>query len=306
MLTERLGLTLDPLEDASRKHDLSAPAYPETRLSCGTRGQVSGHAFDEVGEGRGLSRGCRSPTCGCIAGGVRLRERRGDRGGRPRVSRRPVSAERGASIEWPASIWVLSRARWLRWRGCSLPGSRNPKEACLPDTTAEVKAILARALRELEQVIDNARVKSLLRDLRNMLGVEDRAATAVTKPVSRRASRAKPEPAARRRASSARVAPVPQAKSAQATPRARTPAKPRAASTAPASSGAPAARRGGRREQLLALVVDQPGVTVAQAGKQFGIKDATGLYRVARRLQDEGLVRKRGAELHPTAKAQQR
>jgi hypothetical protein len=175
----------------------------------------------------------------------------------------------------------------------------------LPDTTAEVKAILARALRELEQVIDNARVKSLLHDLGNMLGVEDGAATAVTK-VSRRASRAKPKPAARRRASTARVAPVPQAKSAQATPRARTPAKPRAASTARASSGAPAARSGGRREQLLALVVDQPGITVAQAGKQFGINDATGLYRVARRLQDEGLVRKRGAELHPTAKAQQR
>ena len=176
----------------------------------------------------------------------------------------------------------------------------------MPDTTAEVKAILARALRELEQVIDNARVKSLPRDLRNMLGVEDGAATAVTKPVSRRASRAKPKPAARRRASNARVAPVPQAKSAQATPRARTPAKPRAASTARASSGAPPARSGGRREQLLALVVDQPGITVAQAGKQFGINDATGFYRVARRLQDEGLVRKRGAELHPTAKAQQR
>lgn len=175
----------------------------------------------------------------------------------------------------------------------------------MPDTTAEVKAILARALRELEEVIDNARVKSLLHDLRNILGVEDRGATA-TKPVSRRAPRAKPEPVARPRASTARGARASQAKSAPATPRARTPAKPRAASTAPASSGATPARSGGRREQLLALVVDQPGITVAQAGKQFGINDATGLYRVARRLQDEGLVRKRGPGLHPTAKAQQR
>jgi len=176
----------------------------------------------------------------------------------------------------------------------------------LPDTTAEVKAILARALRELEEVIDNARAKSLLHDLRNILGVEDGAAMAPTKPVSRRAPRAKPKPVARPRASTARGAPAPQAKSAQTTPRARTPAKPRRASTARARSAAPAARRGGRREQLLALVVDQPGITVAQAGKQFGINDATGLYKVARRLQDEGLVRKRGAELHPTAKAQQR
>jgi len=74
--------------------------------------------------------------------------------------------------------------------------------------------------------------------------------------------------------------------------------------SARASSGAPAARRSGRREQLLALVVDQPGITVAQPGGQFGIKDATGLNTVARRLQDEELMRKRRAELHPTAKAQ--
>jgi len=85
-----------------------------------------------------------------------------------------------------------------------------------------------------------------------------------------------------------------------------TPARPRAASSARASSTAPAARTSGRREQLLALVIDQPGITVAQAARQFGVKDATGLYRVARRLQEEGLVRKRGAELHPTAKAQRK
>ena len=149
----------------------------------------------------------------------------------------------------------------------------------MPDTTEEVKAILARALRELEQVIDHARVESLLRDLRNILGVEDGAATAATKPVSRRAPRAKPKPGARPRASTARVAPVPQAKSARATPRARTPAKPGAASTARASSGAPAARSGGRREQLPALVVDQPGITVAQAASSSASttrRDCTG------------------------------
>ena len=49
----------------------------------------------------------------------------------------------------------------------------------------------------------------------------------------------------------------------------------------------------------------KPGITLAEAAKQFGLKDATGLYAVARRLQDDGLVRKDGAELHPTAKAQQ-
>jgi hypothetical protein len=162
----------------------------------------------------------------------------------------------------------------------------------LPDTATEVKAILGRALRELEQLIDNPGVKSLLRSLGSILGVEVDGAPATSKPASRRAPRAKPKPVAAPRASTARVAPVPQEKSAQANPRTRTPAKPRAGS-------------GGRREQLLALVVDQPGITVAQAAKQFGLNDATGLYRVARRLQDDGLVRKSGVELHPTAKAQQ-
>ena len=72
-----------------------------------------------------------------------------------------------------------------------------------------------------------------------------------------------------------------------------------AATAKPAAT--PAARAGGRRDQLLALVVDQPGITLAQAAKRFGLKDATGLYAVARRLQDDGLVRKSGAELHPAA-----
>jgi hypothetical protein len=33
--------------------------------------------------------------------------------------------------------------------------------------------------------------------------------------------------------------------------------------------------------------------------------DLTGLYAVARRLQDDGLVQKSGVALHPTAKAKQ-
>jgi len=102
----------------------------------------------------------------------------------------------------------------------------------LPDTTAEVKRILARALRELEHVIDNAGVRSLLRELGGILGVEHDGVTATTKPVSRRAARAKPKPVAAPRASTARVAPVQQDTTAQASPRTRTPAKPRAAASA--------------------------------------------------------------------------
>ena len=170
----------------------------------------------------------------------------------------------------------------------------------MADTTAEVKAILARAVRELDQVIDNPDVKSVLRRLAGLLGVEDDEPAAPTKTGSRRGPRAKPKSTATR-ASSARVA---LDDTAPPKLRTRTPARPTDAARGRARSGAPAARTSGRREQLLALVIDQPGITVAQAGKQFGIKDATGLYRVARRLQDDGLVRKRGAELYPTGKAQ--
>ncbi len=132
---------------------------------------------------------------------------------------------------------------------------------------------------------------------------EARAKT-MTEPASRPEAAAKPKRVTPRRASSASAARAPEQQNANANPRNRTPATPTATSTARASSGAPQPRTGGRRDQLLALVVDQPGITLAQAATQFGLKDATGLYAVARRLQDDGLVRKSGVELHPTAKAQ--
>jgi transposase-like protein len=53
------------------------------------------------------------------------------------------------------------------------------------------------------------------------------------------------------------------------------------------------------------LVADQPGITVSQAAKQFGLKEASGLYAIARGLQADGLVRKSGTELHPTATTEQ-
>jgi len=168
----------------------------------------------------------------------------------------------------------------------------------LSDTTAEVKAILGRTLNELEQVIDNPGVKSLLQGLGSILGVENNGA-AGTRRTSR--AKAKPLPAS---GPSTRNTPAAQEKRAQASKRTRTPTKPTGASTARASSSAGPPGRNGRREQLLALVVDQPGITVAQAASQFGLKDGTGLYRTARQLQADGLVRKRGTELHPTAKAQ--
>jgi hypothetical protein len=174
----------------------------------------------------------------------------------------------------------------------------------LPDTTTEVRAILARTLRELEQVIDNAYITSFLRGLGSVLGLEDDGATATTKPTSQRAATAKPKRVTASRASTTGAARLPQATTAKAKAHTRTPAKPKPASTPRASASAPRARAGTRRDQLLALVTDQPGITLAQAAKQLGLKDATSLYAAARRLQDDGLVQKTGVELHPAAKAQ--
>ena len=55
---------------------------------------------------------------------------------------------------------------------------------------------------------------------------------------------------------------------------------------------------GQRREQLLALVRERPGITVAEAGKEFGV-DPTSLYRVVKRLEEQGEVSKNGPNLQP-------
>jgi predicted ArsR family transcriptional regulator len=72
------------------------------------------------------------------------------------------------------------------------------------------------------------------------------------------------------------------------------------AARAPAKEPARARRGnaapGQRGEQLLALVRERPGVTVAEAGKELGV-DPTGLYRLVHRLGQGGQVRKTGRGL---------
>jgi len=82
----------------------------------------------------------------------------------------------------------------------------------------------------------------------------------------------------------------------------------RRAARAKADSGT-RAKRGRRRnapgrrdEQLLALIRERPGITVAEAGKAMSV-DPTGLYRVLHRLEERGDVRKNGRELHATSAA---
>jgi len=60
------------------------------------------------------------------------------------------------------------------------------KDFYLPDNTTQVKAILARTLSELAQVIDIATIESLLSGLRSVLGLEGNGATASIKPLTTR------------------------------------------------------------------------------------------------------------------------
>jgi Winged helix-turn-helix DNA-binding len=72
---------------------------------------------------------------------------------------------------------------------------------------------------------------------------------------------------------------------------------------APASSAAGRARtrgNGGRRQQqVLELVNERPGITVREVGQQLRV-DPTSLYRVVRKLEQEGRVKKQGRELQPS------
>ena len=65
---------------------------------------------------------------------------------------------------------------------------------------------------------------------------------------------------------------------------------------------ATAARPGQRHDDVLRLVAESPGITVREIGERLGV-DATGLYRVVKRLADDGRVRKQGAGLHPVEPA---
>ena len=98
------------------------------------------------------------------------------------------------------------------------------------------------------------------------------------------------------------------AQTAPSSSRERAPRKPAGAASngrkpAPPATGARRGRRralprGEREQQLLELVRERPGVTVAEAGKTMGV-DPTALYRVVRRLEQSGAMHKNGRRLEP-------
>jgi predicted ArsR family transcriptional regulator len=55
-----------------------------------------------------------------------------------------------------------------------------------------------------------------------------------------------------------------------------------------------------RQQDLRRLVKQRPGITVSEVAKELGV-DATGLYRPLRKLEQDGVIIKRGEALQPTS-----
>jgi predicted Rossmann fold nucleotide-binding protein DprA/Smf involved in DNA uptake len=55
---------------------------------------------------------------------------------------------------------------------------------------------------------------------------------------------------------------------------------------------------GGRSQQALSFVTKQPGITIAELGRQMGISPNY-LYRVLPQLEKDGKVKKQGKGYHP-------
>ena len=212
-------------------------------------------------------------------------------------SSRPDTFREPAALKWLSSSLDAAQQALVELRA-----ERDVSQGAR-DLHKDLRAFISSARRDTGKL-----AKALRRDFehaqKQLAQGTGTAANTTTEPASRPEAAAKSKRLTARRASTARPAHSSEQTTANANPRSRTPVTPTAASATRASSGAPEARTGSRRDQLLALVVDQPGITLAQAATRFGLKNATGLYAVARRLQDDGLVRKSGVELHPTSNTQ--
>jgi hypothetical protein len=94
-----------------------------------------------------------------------------------------------------------------------------------------------------------------------------------------------------------RTASSPATATQTATPSARPARQRRATPTARSAKRQPGNGRGGnRREDILRLVSQRPGITVAEIGSELKV-DPTGLYRPVRQLQQQGAITKDGTKL---------
>jgi Winged helix-turn-helix DNA-binding len=72
----------------------------------------------------------------------------------------------------------------------------------------------------------------------------------------------------------------------------------------PAASQKPTGRprgSGGRAQQAVKLVQDNPGITISELAKKMRLKSPNYLYRVMPQLEKDGKVKKEGKGYHPVA-----
>jgi hypothetical protein len=83
-------------------------------------------------------------------------------------------------------------------------------------------------------------------------------------------------------------------------PRRRGPGRPRGSGNTGATGTRRRRRRSGgtRSDQALAVVRQNPGITVSQLGDELKIAQKNYLYRVMANLQEDGAVRKEGKGFH--------
>jgi len=81
----------------------------------------------------------------------------------------------------------------------------------------------------------------------------------------------------------------------------RGPGRPRKATSAGAPARKRRRRKGTRADQAVALVQKNPGISASAIAKEMKIKPNY-LYRVLGELEEEGRVKKKGREFHPTGK----
>jgi hypothetical protein len=199
------------------------------------------------------------------------------------------------------------------------------------DQLRAIEQHVERRLRELAPIVAEYRD---LQKVAERLGLKSAAEESTpTAPTARRGARAKPKAASSRgsgvtaaRRSASRSATRRSTASAPSQPRASAASKPVPASTPPGASSSTRAKRkpaaaaagsatgetatrrravaapGSRQRDVLRLVSERPGISVAEIAKELGV-DATGLYGVVRRLQAKGQIRKDGSALRPVAGA---
>jgi hypothetical protein len=157
-----------------------------------------------------------------------------------------------------------------------------------------MSSVISAEVRQLERKIA-ARLKELDAERAELLRVAQALGAQVTSAVAEAA------PTRRRRSSPSRGSSTKRASTKRSTSSA-TKRSSRSASRSSSARKSSARPRVGRREQFLAAVQAQPGVTTAEVAKKLGLDDATSMYRHTRELVAKGLIRKDGSKLHPAKK----